>query len=236
MKAYFAAGAGASAVKMLSGHNVLVSFAMIGTWINVNHVKKLRAAGGSMFLDSGAFSAWSKGKPIDLHAYVDFVREHHAIFDTVAALDVIGDGHASLNNWLAMTYALPEVGDKIMPVYHEGDDLALLDQYVAGARVVGVGRTDGRGDEDKTLQLYDDVFNRHPHGKFHAFGNSNPKTLEPYPFDSFDSTTWERDSVYGGKHRWPWSHASRATRMAAYIEAIETIRHRPASQGKLMFT
>ena len=64
MKAFFAAGAGSAAVKMLSGHNALVSFAMIGTWIKMDHVKALHAAGGSMFLDSGAFSACGWSAPV----------------------------------------------------------------------------------------------------------------------------------------------------------------------------
>lgn len=234
MKAFFAVGAGTVAVRMLAEHNALVSFAMIGTsWVSMDNVRALRAVCPQLFLDSGAFSAWNKGAPIDLAAYVAFVREYHAIFDVVAALDVIGDGPASLNNWIAMMYALPELADKIMPVFHEGDDVALLDQYVAGGGNVGLGRTAGRRNEDKTFEFYDLAFNRYPLARFHAFGNSNPKTLEPYPFHSFDSTTWERDSAYGAAQRWPWSHASKATRMAAYIEATETIHHKPAAQMRL---
>jgi hypothetical protein len=118
-----------------------------------------------------------------------------------------------------------------MPVWHEGDPIEVLEAYVEHAQIVGIGRTEARRSDRKTLDLYDEVFNQHPDGVFHALGNCNPKTLERYPFTSFDGVTWQLDSSFSEKHGWPWSRVAKETRMKAYIEATETIRYKPATPG-----
>jgi len=88
----------------------------------------------------------------------------------------------------------------------------------------------GKAGVKKTFAFYDEVFNRYPSGKFHALGNANPLTLEPYPFTSFDSTGWQRDAGYSNDVGWPYNRCTRTTRMLAYIEATTTIEHRPPRQ------
>lgn len=187
----------------------------------------LRAGAVRCFLDSGAFTAWKQGKPINLAAYIEYVRTHGTKYTSIAALDDIESWKSSRANWLNMCEALPLLRDRIVPVFHEGEPIELLDEYMAQAPIVGVGRTEGRRSKDKTILFYDAVFNHAPTHAFHAFGNGDPVTLEPYPFHSFDCTTWERDSAYGNKHGWPWGRAPKELRMQAYIAAMETITHRP---------
>lgn len=231
MEAIFAVGAASVAVRILAGRSALVSFAKIGTnFCPTKSVEKLLKVCPRVVLDSGAFSAWTLGTPIDLSKYIDHVREHGGRFAWCAALDAIGDGPQSVTNWHAMRASLPELASKIVPVFHEGEPLELLDEYTAAGGLVGLGRTEGRLSKPKTFAFYDACFNRAPGAKFHAFGNGSPETLEVYPFASFDCTTWERDSSYGGSHGWPWSSASKNTRMTAYVEALSTIRHRAGNR------
>ena len=73
----------------------------------------------------------------------------------------------------------------------------------------------------------DAAFNAYPDGAYHLLGNSTAELIEPYPAKSFDATSWQRDAAYGESQGWPWNRVSKKTRMRAYIEAIETIQHRP---------
>lgn len=235
MRAYFAVGHGDTAERLLGGHRTLMSFAYLGTsrvpWSNA---KRIVAASPGCFLDSGAFTAWKSGRPIILTDYLAHIVASAGAFERIAALDDIESPTKSLANWRNMLAALaPDVAARIVPVFHEGEPLDLLDEYVETAYVVGLGRTDGRNSKPKTYAFYDECFNRHPLIRAHAFGCGDPARLEPYPFDSFDCTTWECDSTYAEKHGWPWSRVSKETRMRAYIEALETIEHRPAKQLSL---
>lgn len=228
---YFAVGAASVAKRLLAGRSALVSFAYIGSrWLPETQLTELRGVVSRLFLDSGAFTAWRQGKPVDLGAYVDHVLASGGRYDVVAALDAIGDWRASQANYQAMT---KRIRRPLMTVWHEGEPIELLDDYVADADVVGIGRIEGRRSKDKTLACYDEVFNRHPDHLFHAFGNGDATTLEPYPFSSFDATSWERNAVYGNAQGWPWNRVSKETRMRAYIEATETIEYRPAKQLQL---
>jgi len=231
MQAFYAVGSSTAALRHLSGRSALCSFAYFDRTWNLDVAERLRARCTAMFLDSGAFTAWSKGKPIDLGEYVAFVAEHANNWDLFAALDDIEDPRASLANWHAMRAKLPELTARIVPVFHEGEPIEVLDEYLGhDAPAVGLGRTEGRRSKQKTLEFYDACFNRHPKARFHAFGCGERLLLEPYPFHSFDCSTWERDSTYGNKHGWPWCAVSKETRMAAYVEAFGTIRHVPTAQ------
>jgi hypothetical protein len=42
-----------------------------------------------VMLDSGAYSVWKQGKPIDLQDYVDFIIKYKDVWTTVVNLDVI---------------------------------------------------------------------------------------------------------------------------------------------------
>lgn len=236
MIAYFAVGAASVAVRLLAGRNYLVSYAYIGSnFCSASDAEALRRGCARGFLDSGAFTAWKQGKPVDLNAYIEYVRRFGTDYTSIAALDDITSSETSIINWRRMLAELPGLATRIIPVWHEGEPIEVLDEYVAGSPIVGVGRTAGRRSKDKTLVLYDEVFNRWPAGAFHAFGNGDPVTLEPYPFHSFDCSTWERDSTYANKHGWPWGRVSKETRMRAYIEATETMAHTPVTQQTLRF-
>lgn len=227
MEAIFAVGAASVAVRILAGRSALVSYAKIGSnFCPAKTVDKLLDVCPRVILDSGAFSAWTLGTPVNLDQYIAYVRERGTRHAWVAALDDIESPAVSLTNWRRMRADLPELADKIVPVHHEGEPMDLLDEYVSTGGLVGLGRTEGRKSKPKTFAYYDLAFNRHPGAKFHAFGNGSPETLEVYPFASFDCTTWERDASYGGSHGWPWSCASKNTRMLAYVEALSTMKFR----------
>lgn len=225
MEAFFAVGAASVAVRLLAGRSALVSFAYIGTnFVPVSTLARLLDACPRVVLDSGAFTAWTKGKPVDLGRYLAFIEEHGHRYAWIAALDAIGDWRGSIENWTAMLDRLPAaLAAKVVPVFHEGEPVEVLDTYCERAPLVGLGRTEGRNSKQKTFAFYDACFNAHPEGRFHAFGNGSPDTLECYPFASFDCTTWERDATYTQTHGWPLNRVSKEMMMRVYLDAFSSI-------------
>lgn len=149
----------------------------------------------SVFLDSGAFSAWSVGRTIALADYIRHVRERRADYDAVAGLDVIGDWQASKRNFLAMR----DAGLEIVPCYHIGEPTAYWEwmlsewPYVAiGGMVPYLKSVKGFPNRDA---LWTEVNRLHriarPTGvKLHGFGCTVYRFMADLDWHSVDSTTW----------------------------------------------
>ena len=242
MRAVFAVGFASMALKMLRGRDILISHAYIGTnFVPLEAVANLYNAADELWVDSGAFTYWQRslaGKPnasITVEQWAAFLLGRDD-YDWAVTLDVIGDANASFANWALLCALLGDRADRLVPVWHEGDPIEHLDAYNPSARLVALGRTEGRrpgvAGRKKTFQFYDEAFNRFPDGSYHLLGNSTAELIEPYPARSFDATSWERDSVYAQSHGWPGSRVSKETRMRAYIEAVCSIEHRPVPPEK----
>lgn len=233
MKAYFGVGDGHTAKRILAGHGAMISHAYIGSsWVKHTEFEDLLDLCSGVTIDSGAFTAWNKGTPLNdeqIEKYLEFVRKYRDRIHWAVTVDVIGDAEASLKRWRATQ----DLDVDLVPVWHEGDPIEHLREYDPSSRLVCLGRIEGRQSKPCTLAFYDAAFNAFPDGRFHALGNASPDTLEPYPFASFDAVSWQRNAAYAQKHGWPWSACSRDTRMVAYIEAIETIDHRPRKHAQL---
>lgn len=149
-------------------------------------------------LDSGAFSAYKSGTIINLDAYIAFCQR---LLDTdpgvreLTALDVIGDGAESAKNAEEMRNA----GLEVMPVFHLGDDWAILKDYCQGYDKVGLSCRFGEPVKESYRFLNHCFSLTWPH-KFHSFGWVDEKMLLRYPFHSADTASWTNGpNVYG---RW----------------------------------
>ena len=79
-----------------------------------------------IMLDSGAYSAFTKGQSVNLIDYMKYIERNAEYITRYIALDVIGD--------LFTTKAYYEImrnkGFDPIPVYHHGEDQFLLQYYV----------------------------------------------------------------------------------------------------------
>lgn len=146
-----------------------------------------------LFLDSGAFSAWSQGKQINIDDYIQFIKEHEDVIDVYANLDVIGDAEATWKNQLRME----EAGLKPLPVFHYGEDISWLKnllkrkyEYISLGGMVPISTQD-------LIHWLDDLFKNYlcdskgmPIVKVHGFGLTSLRIMLRYPFWSCDSTSW----------------------------------------------
>jgi len=139
-----------------------------------------------VFLDSGAFSAFTRGAQIDLDAYIAFL--HETGVKTYAALDVIGDPVATMRNADRMV----EAGLDPIVAFHYGADLeylhAIIERYnriaLGGLVPITMATTKLRAHLDACF----DIIGQHWPVRVHGFGVTNVKWLERYPFHSVDST------------------------------------------------
>lgn len=136
-----------------------------------------------ILLDSGAFSAWSRGKQISIQEYAEYLAKWQP--QEYFNLDVIGDPEGTERN----QRHLESLGLAPIPVFHLGEPMILLDELVKRYGVIGLGGTVGKPHIQRREWL-SKVYSRHPSVKFHGLGITNRALLEAYPFYSVDSTWW----------------------------------------------
>lgn len=161
--------------------NILISFAYLQNWrrFTSKHYIKTNA----LKLDSGAYTAWSAGKSIDIHALIAETKKPE--WTESVALDVIGDAQKSVDN----AFYMKAHGSKAYPVFHYGDPFEHLAIYKENFPKVGLSCRFGEKEADSYRWL-DKCFAKAWPYKFHSFGWTKEQALYRYPFHSADSSTW----------------------------------------------
>lgn len=154
-----------------------------------------------LFLDSGAYSAFSKGVEIDIQEYIAFIKEHIDFIEIYAGLDVIGDAEASLRNQEVMEAA----GLRPIPCFHFNEDWDYLRYYVDNYDYIALGGVaQARGNRQSLVSWMDSCFeiicdqpSRLPKVKVHGFAVTSVTLMRRYPWWSVDSTSWVMSSRNG---------------------------------------
>lgn len=151
--------------------------------------------GKKLFLDSGAFSAFTRDAVIDIHEYVKFIKENEEELFCYAALDVIGDWKGTRENYETML----DLGVDPVPCYHYGSPLEELERYCKdGVKYLALGglvpHSRNRPELQRHLDMCWGVLKKYFPIKVHAFGITSQWALERYPFYSCDSTA----AIMGG--------------------------------------
>lgn len=184
--------AGASSAPFLHGDDILESF-----WYKRDAVEAMEHA-RSFFLDSGAFTAFTKGVTIKPDDYADFIHTHSTKITIASSLDAIGDAEQSYLNFLEMK----RLGCEVIPVFHCREDYKWLTRYLdEGAEYIALG---GMVPETKPwLKVWLDTlwgeYLTNPDGsarvKVHGFGMTIMDFMTRYPWYSCDSSSW----TYGAR-------------------------------------
>lgn len=180
-----------------------------------------------LVVDSGAYSAWSRGKLFDIDEYINFLNSNKVI-DTafwVAEADVIPGSFgvdpteeerlaAPEKSWTNYLYMIERVKwpKKVVPIFHQGEDFKHLKRMLEykfkdGDFIPYIGispRNDVHVGEK--MKWYEKVW------KFiyeecaklgrdipltHNFGMTTISMMEQYPSCSSDSTSWIRSASFG---------------------------------------
>ena len=119
--------------------DILLSYAFHAK-TRFDEVREALGPNQHVMIDSGAFTAFTKGRPVDREQYAKFLKHWEGCYDYAMTLDVIGDGEATEANlqWL-LDQGLP-----VIPVYtarapmSELESLADRFDYIAYGGLVGV--------------------------------------------------------------------------------------------------
>lgn len=168
----------------------------------------------SFMLDSGAVSVRSGKTVVSLDNYIQFIKdipiEVKKKYDIrVIALDVIGESEASFKNYMKMR----DAGIDFIPVFHFNEDLKYIERLIQeGFDYIGLGGTHSKiGRKSLTYEDFMTWWDfvmftsdsrgkqilRYPGIKYHGFAVTSKRALNPYPWESVDSTTWVKMAAYG---------------------------------------
>lgn len=155
----------------------------------------LNAKDRDVFIDSGAFSAFTRNDPIDIEKYARFLVEHGCT--QYANLDAIGD---AVQTWKNQEW-LESVGLRPLPVWHITSPISNLERILENYTHFAIGgmvplarqRTNLRTLLDRAWTVIRPKFPV----KIHAFGMSARWILLRYPWYSADSSTWLSFRKYG---------------------------------------
>lgn len=167
-----------------------------------------------LFLDSGAYGAWSRGLSIDVKEYISYCKDNHELIHKLVNLDVIPGSFGRRDNTQAeveksakLSYAnqqtIKAAGLAPIPVFHQGERLHWLELMLRdGEPYVGLSPSKFvRVDEQ--MKWLDSVFNiicdkdGRPYVETHGFAATSFKLITSYPWRSVDSTTWSLTPGYG---------------------------------------
>lgn len=175
---------------------------------NTRMLDCIQERGDKIFLDSGAFSAFTQGVEVDLRDYATFIREHEDIITTASNFDVIGRNmeRQSYDNLKILERYLKENGSRmgVQPVHHARDHDSWLEKYLKeGYDYIFLG---GMVPESTPYlrQWLDRVWDRYltdgmgrPRVRVHGFGLTTESLMLDYPWYSVDSTSWKMYSIMG---------------------------------------
>lgn len=157
-----------------------------------------------MFMDSGAFSAFTLGATINLDKYARYLTNCSDYIEVASNVDVIGAGmeKESYDNQKALeSMKLPV---QVCPVHHARDRDEWLVRYLdAGYDYLFLGgmvpETTGY-----LIDWLDHIWDKYlalPDGtariKVHGFGLTTFELMDRYPWYSVDSTSWVMISMFG---------------------------------------
>lgn len=162
-----------------------------------------------IFLDSGAYTMFTKGKSIPLKQYADFINREHKMIEFAANLDYIGAASPveaadrTIENQRKLEELVKPSGAYIIPVYHVREPVSYLEALVKKYPFIALGGMvpESKGDLNKML---DEVWDRvltdkhgHPKIKVHGFGMTILDLMLRYPWYSVDSTSWVIYAAFG---------------------------------------
>jgi len=181
------------AMKFIKPGRILISYFYIRTRPLSQLVEKLGYQ-PEIMLDSGAYSAFTKGKNISPLDYVTYIKGNAEYISHYIALDVIGDAEITKRYYEIMRL----MGTSPLPVFHYGSPVDYLDWYVdQGCQYIALGATVPVKDKTRVAAWITELNKRHPSVVFHLLGSASKKIWGLPGLESCDSAAWILQAVIG---------------------------------------
>lgn len=178
-----------------------------------------------LFVDSGAFSSFTRGKQVDVDDYIELINSIDDQVYVFAQVDKIpGEwgkpktpeqiAEAPRLSWENYLYMVTRVKspEKLLPIFHQGEDFSWLQNMLdytytegplKGQHIKYIGLSCSKDIQSSAWAPWFDLCFKmihesdNPDVKTHAFGMTSLKLLEQFPFTSADSTSWIRSAGFG---------------------------------------
>lgn len=152
------------------------------------------------FLDSGGFSAFTKGAVIDVYDYCDFIKRYNHVITHYSVLDDMLCAEKTLENQKIME----EQGLNPIPCFHYNEDPKYLEYYIENYDYISLGGMVPVTTKD-LIPWLDNIFRNYicdkqgyPKVKVHGFGLTAFNLMFRYPWYSVDSSSWLQTGRFGG--------------------------------------
>lgn len=184
-------------------------------WCEVSHHKK--SGMKEIMLDSGAFTAFTKGHKVTLDelvaAYDDTLAKLNPKLQVwLINLDVIPGEYGRVATPTEIAQALSDsdanykklrkrYGDRVLPVFHQTEPHSRLKEVVAQNWFVAAGFRQDFSEEHR-IRCAEEVL-EYAHAKgviVHGLATTGYKMLKRAPFDTVDSASWLYTAAMGGVH------------------------------------
>lgn len=174
-------------------------------YLNARVIERIRADGVRVLLDSGAFSAYTKGVEIDLKQYCSFIEQYQDIVHVedgalcASVLDGIGDPLKTWQNQRTME----QLGVRPLPCFHYAEDERYLEWYISKYDYITIGGMVPISTPqlkiwlDRIWEKYLTDSSGRPRLKVHGFGLTSVELMIRYPWYSVDSSTWVQAAAFG---------------------------------------
>jgi hypothetical protein len=171
-----------------------------------------------ILLDSGAYSAHTKGKNFSVLDYMSFIKQNSHHIERYIALDVVGDSELTHMYYLMMR----SKGFDPIPVFHYGENRSYLERYLKkGEKYIALGGTVGIKDKKKVADWINSLARQYPDIQFHLLGSSSPQIMSKSSVYSCDSSTWMLKAINGyPKHIKGRSREAKAKRARYQMEKM----------------
>lgn len=168
-------------------------------------VDRIRKDGKQVFLDSGAFSAFTKGVEVDIKGYCQYIKRNEDIVEKVdgilcaSVLDGIGDPLKTWQNQQQME----SLGVRPLPCFHYGEDERYLEWYLERYEYITLGGMVPISTPqlihwlDRLWERYLCDHSGNPRVRVHGFGLTSLPLMKRYPWYSVDSSTWVQWAANG---------------------------------------
>lgn len=178
--------------------------------------------GSKLFIDSGAYSMWTRGVEIDVDEYINWLNERAEYLDLFGQVDAIPgtkEGGATQqevreaakktwDNYLYMRSKLKKP-EGLLYTFHVGEPKEFLKQALEwtdenGNHIpyIALGGMVGKTAEVRKnfMTMCFDIIKKssNPNVKVHAFGMTSKNLLTKFPVTSADSTSWIMTAANGG--------------------------------------
>lgn len=172
---------------------------------------------GRIMVDSGSFTAYTKGVHIDIDDYLEFIDKIGDYVTVFVAVDDVPDpmnmdytkAQTTWDNYLYMVQRVrPELRDKLIPVFHYGEDFKWLRNMLEythsdGSHIKYIGLAISLEGTKKVrinwgrecMRVIAESSN--PTVMTHAFGVGVKSVLDNITVTSTDATSWVKRAAYG---------------------------------------